>query len=417
MIDGYYRLAFTVQVLIAELLFFLRAKHRSHFAPRLLLGVPLYLVFSLFFSDPLQNAVMGSTVILCASVCLIFLCFDEPWQHVLFLCVSADIIQNVALNLGKVVQIGASLTGIAVPIANVIVTILVYSAGYLLLIRQSSLGASVSEEKSYVEPKLLVAITAASIMVAMNTLFGANGLDNNLYCRIVLFFAGCFILTIEYLRLKYDQLHMERILIEKILSAEREQYQISKVNIDLINMKYHDIKHQVSALKSAGPTEQAAAIQEIENAVNLYDSIAKTGNETLDTILTEKVLFCRHHGILLTYIVDSTQLSVIQPLDLYSLFGNALDNAIESVMKAPVDKRVISLRVTGHGDMISIHLENYCDKPPAFLNGDPVTTKADKENHGYGVKSIRYLVNKYQGNVSFQVEYDMFTLDIMIPAK
>ena len=282
--------------------------------------------------------------------------------------------------------------------------------------KKKSFGAVVAGQGKRVEPMLLVSIASACIIVVLNTLVGTNGLDENLYCRILLFWAGCFILTIQYFMLKTDQLLFDRAIVEKILQEERQQYQISKANIDLINMKYHDIKHQITALKKADPSEQAAALQEIENAADIYDSIAKTGNETLDTILTEKILFCRQNQVSLTYIVDSQCLSMIQPMDLYSLFGNAIDNAIESVMKAPADRRIISLRVTSQGNMISIHLENYCPQPPEFQSGDPVTTKADKDNHGFGVKSIRYLVGKYHGNVAFLAEYDMFVLDIMIPA-
>lgn len=413
---GYYRLVFTVQLLLAELLFFHGAKRRSRFIPRILTGLPVYFAFSMLFPDPLENAVITSTIIFLASLCLMLFCYEEPWQHALFLCVSADLIQNVALNLTKVILILANRVDRITPVTDILVTVPVYAACYFLLARQKSFGASIASEGKRVEPKLLVAFAAASIIVAMNTIVGANGLDNNLYCRIILLCAGYFILVIQYLMLKTDQLRFEKSLIEKILLAEREQYQISKTNVDLINMKYHDIKHQIIALKKASPEERATAIREIENAVSLYDSIAKTGDETLDTILTEKMLFCYHNQILLTYIVDSQRLSVIQPMDLYSLFGNALDNAIESVMKAPVDRRVISLRVAGQGNITSIHLENYCSQPPEFQNGVPLTTKTDKDNHGFGVKSICYLVEKYHGNVSFFAENGMFALDIMIPA-
>lgn len=417
---GYYRIAFTVQLFLAELLFFQGAKRRPHSLLRLLSGSPVYFAFAMLFPDPLRNAVIGSTLIFCASLCLMLFCYKESWQHILFLCVSADLVQNVALNLGKVIRLSVSpADGVVLNVdivTSAAATLLAYTASYLLLMKQESFGAAIVGQGKRVEPKLLVSIASACVIVALNTLVGTNGLDENLYCRIVLFCAGCFILTIQYLMLKTDQLLFDRAVIEKILQEERQQYQISKANIDLINMKYHDFKHQITALKKAAPSEQAAALQEIEDAADLYDSIAKTGNKTLDTILTEKMLFCRQNQVSLTYIVDSQCLSIIQPMDLYSLFGNAIDNAIENVMKAPADRRVISLRVTGQGNMTSIHLENYCPQPPEFQNGDPVTTKADKDNHGFGVKSIRYLVKKYHGNVSFLVEYDMFVLDILIPA-
>lgn len=74
-------------------------------------------------------------------------------------------------------------------------------------------------------------------------------------------------------------------------------------------------------------------MDEIEKSVSLYDANVKTGNTVLDTILTEKSLLCYKKGIILSCVADGENIAFMEDADVYSLFGNALDNAIEAVLK------------------------------------------------------------------------------------
>ena len=65
--------------------------------------------------------------------------------------------------------------------------------------------------------------------------------------------------------------------------------------------------------------------------------------------------------------------------------------------------------------MLCVHLENYCAAKPVFSDGLPVTTKADRENHGIGTKSRRYIADKYGGSTVFGFEEDLFSMDITFP--
>ena len=102
--------------------------------------------------------------------------------------------------------------------------------------------------------------------------------------------------------------------------------------------------------------------------------------------------------------------------DIYSLFGNAIDNAIEAVCKIEDPaRRIIGMTVKGSRGMITAHVENYFTGPLRFAQDLPVTTKADDRYHGFGTRSIRYIVNKYGGWVSMKAEGDIFNLNILLP--
>ena len=101
--------------------------------------------------------------------------------------------------------------------------------------------------------------------------------------------------------------------------------------------------------------------------------------------------------------------------DVYSLFGNALDNAIEAVMKLQdKSKRVIGLKVYSVGGLVTVNIKNfYQGKIDLNAEGLPATTKSDKAYHGYGMKSIHMIVEKYDGNLSVQTKDEVFNLNIL----
>lgn len=101
--------------------------------------------------------------------------------------------------------------------------------------------------------------------------------------------------------------------------------------------------------------------------------------------------------------------------DIYCLFGNMLDNAIEYVMTVEEkEKRFIRLFVKTNDNIKVIHQENYFDGRLQFSDGLPQTTKSDRINHGFGVKSIAHIVKKYGGELSVAVDGELFKMDIVL---
>jgi sensor histidine kinase regulating citrate/malate metabolism len=153
----------------------------------------------------------------------------------------------------------------------------------------------------------------------------------------------------------------------------------------------------------------------MKNLIGIYDSRIKTGNDTLDIILTERSLYCEKEGIRLSCIADGEKLGFMTTGDICSLFGNAVENAIEAVSKLdnPED-RIISFQVREKSGMLVITVDNYYSGTLRVENGLPKSTKGDDDNHGFGMKSIRLVAEKYGGEVSVTVD-DMFHLSVIIP--
>ena len=192
---------------------------------------------------------------------------------------------------------------------------------------------------------------------------------------------------------------------------EEKQYELSKENIALINQKCHDLKYFI---RNYGykQTLNPQVIEEISQSIEIFDSNIKTGNNALDIIFTEKSLLCYKNNIRFTCIADGKLLSFMDDVDAYSLFGNLVDNAIEA-LKDEAQKRVISLIIKGQGDFVSISIQNFFSKQLRFENGLPITTKKDKNYHGYGMQSIKMICEKYNGTLSINTNDNIFSVNIL----
>lgn len=224
------------------------------------------------------------------------------------------------------------------------------------------------------------------------------------------------VLLLSQMLLRREEIFKKKALIESQLrEMQNQQYQHFQENVKNINHKCHDLKHMIAALRqdeeNAGKN---AILQELEKSVMIYESQMHTGNPALDTMLANTWLTCEQRGIQWTCMADGKALDFIDNFDLYVMLGNALDNAIESVKDVQDDsRRFISVNIWRRNNLVFIKIENYCDKPVQIKDGLPVTTKENPEEHGFGSRSIRSVVEKYQGESSVSVEDHVFTLNMM----
>ena len=235
----------------------------------------------------------------------------------------------------------------------------------------------------------------------------------------LLFMTQILIAIILYLQnelFKKSVIRHQLAIMELLWKKEQEQYQLAKENIALINHKCHDLKHQIRALRNANKEEIDKYLEEIEGSIRIYEAIVKTGNEVLDTILTEKSLHCKDREIQISCVADGAQMKFIDTIDLYTILGNALDNAIEAVEKFKhKEKRQIDVMIHRQQNFLVINIVNPMKDTLVYEEELPVTTKGDKSYHGFGLKSIDYIVKKYDGFLTVKEEDGCFSLKILMP--
>lgn len=186
----------------------------------------------------------------------------------------------------------------------------------------------------------------------------------------------------------------------------------------MINYKYHDLKHQIGVLRAEEDVDKRNDfLNQMEEEIRQYEMQNKTGHKVVDTILTSKSVTCEKYGITMNCVADGTLLNFMDTMDICSILGNALDNAIEYEKKVDdPEKRLIHVAIFSQKDFVILRFENYFEGKLDMRDGVPVTTKTKKrEFHGFGIRSIKYAVSKYEGAVSISQKDNWFELKILIP--
>lgn len=252
-----------------------------------------------------------------------------------------------------------------------------------------------------------------------NTPFSGQAAEEIFNVRTLVDFGGVALLYAYYIQITEFNTKFEVVKLQNLLKLQVENYEISRKSIDMVNQKYHDLKHHISIMKKAGlELESIEYLNKIEAEIKIYEAQNKTGNHVLDTILTAKSIICQSFNTQLSVIADGSLLNQLETIEISTMFGNLLDNAIESVRLIPEEeKRLIYLNISRQKQFILIHLENPYTGTIKYRNGFPITTKPDDMNHGYGLKSVQNTVKKYDGSLTINADRQWFEIRILIPIK
>lgn len=417
-------LAFT----LATLLFACRCQRRPRFwlrAVSVLVAVRLLcLVFAYTYGGSLVLEVIYSAILIILMIAGLLFCYNETFWNMIFYFGSGFmtwyITDRFFLICASLCRLNSTLSPYFVEgtIPHILLYVSCFAVVYLFIFftmakKMYRLSGSEIPMQNALLLVLLVCILTPifyfeSQVIANYDLFFYNVLN----LGEIIFYV--FMLLIQILMLVAAKERTEFHMMQAIWLEEKKQYQLIKENVDAINTKCHDLKYQIRHLRE---TEQVSPkyLDELEQSISIYNSAVHSGNETLDVLLTDKRLRCTTHDIQFTCIVDGKKIGFMDVMDIFSLFGNILDNAMEHQSTLTPDKRFIHLSVRSANQFLLIHEENYFAGELVMRDGVPVTTKKDKNYHGYGMLSIRRIIEKYKGSFSITTEDHLFQIDIILP--
>lgn len=254
--------------------------------------------------------------------------------------------------------------------------------------------------------------------VSTNTPFSGSIGQEVFYIRTLVDLCGFVILYAQQEQARRLASNLELASIDAQLKSQHQEYLQSKENLDSISRLAHDLKHQIAALRAeVDPKHVAAGFEQLEASVQSYSAQQHTGNPVLDVILTTKTHTCDDKSITFTAVADGKLLDGMSSMDIASLFGNALDNAIEATSQlSDPQQRLIRLALYQQGQFMVLRVENYYDSAlRTDAEGNLRTTKRNEKLHGLGVKSIRHIAQQYNGEVTIRTENHWFTLTVLIP--
>lgn len=424
---------FFLQLLIPQILIFLRFKRKKYFLVRFLITLGSILLVGTFIPNEGSLSFLGEhfryysfyLLTYLFIFLLIYISFDLPFITILYYTIAGFLIQNTAHHLSGFILRLANIPLInqydkpeyiatLIAISAVVYGVFVYF--FYFKLKAETLLKLPTGSTLFVSGAFLLIMIGLGVFIRhiKNDIFSnfTVAIIYEAYSVIVDF----LIISIQFGVFTATRLRESNKELEQKLEIESHYYKLAQENMEAINIKCHDLKHQIGALKSIDdPNIRKESILDLEKDVLIYEDIAKTQNEALDYIFTEKSLIARKNNITFTYIADGRKMLFMNFNDTCSLFGNALDNAIEASSKVKEkEKRVITLKIIEKASFVHVHIANYHENKLNFNDGLPLTTKKEA-GHGFGTKSIKYIVEKYNGNLTLRDENSQFIIDILFP--
>lgn len=226
---------------------------------------------------------------------------------------------------------------------------------------------------------------------------------------MIVMFAIMFLLFINSMSKKYFQ-DTSDLLLKQIDTQLRHYKALDDMKKEFHSFRHDYINHMqcVSALIASNKNEEAVQyINKLSNSKTMTEKPYESGNNILDSILTEKAEFAKECDIEIC--LDGLFTHDFDPVDLCVIFSNALDNAIEACGKIGGHKVIdIKLNVQQGYQFISI------SNPTNEENDNLETTKDDKIHHGFGINNIRNAVNRHNGTIDINNGNGLFCLNITL---
>ena len=415
---------FLLELMLAELIFLHPVETRRHFPLRLLLILALCIAGQLLFpagavpSRSLLVQFVSFAGLFLLTVAAMGFCFRLSVPSLFSLCVAGYAVEHIAYHVAKIVQ---TLTGLFVGASLgaledwELMELVVFPPVYLIAL--GTIGHFAAKNECWKKTDLrfnALSIAVVFICVGLTRLVNSYGEEHSIPVSIYAITCCLMALVVQFVLYRTVDLRTENTALNLMWQEERKQYELSKKTIDTINIKYHDLKHKLRDMRL--PEEE---VESIKDAVRIYGSRIRTGNEALDVLLTENSLRCSEAGIRLTYMGNGADLGFMQTMDVYSLFGNAITNAVEAVEKLEdAEKKIIDIVSECRGELVSIHISNYFSGTLQIEDGLPKTSKTGEEGfHGYGMKSMKLIAAKYQGELTFSASRGLFNLSVYLKLK
>lgn len=435
-----YKFISAIEFLVVYAIFICRFRRRRLFPLRVILSVGCLLAAVWFF--PIVEYKV-SWVLLCyveifvLSLVCAKICFKESLRNLLFCAMAAYLLKHMAYILfNALFDVVAAICHVTVvfnPYAEegytmpalelfmivptyIIAYFLVYWFGYHLYakkvykFRELNLGRN-----QFILLAGIILIVAIAFSLIMQ--FNQKRDIVSLWIERGYGYLSCLLaLSLQFSQLSEVAAKEDAVNIRRILAEEQKQYAVLKSNMDMINIKCHDIKHMLGEFRARSVASDED-IAEIEEAVGVLGTVVVTGNETLDMVLTEEMHRAEKEGIPFSCMADGSALSFMKSVDVYSIFCNALDNAINASLKEDKSQRYLSLSVKKVNNITVIRIENCFTGNLSMVDGLPKTSTGDTFHHGYGMLSMKTVVEKYGGTLSVDVSDSCFRLNIIFTEK
>lgn len=226
----------------------------------------------------------------------------------------------------------------------------------------------------------------------------------------------CYFMVIRLSKANSAKVEYELQMID--LNYKKQYAENIKSQHEEIRRIRHDMKQSYQVLQQFVVEnkfdELAEYLPQICEQINKISSAVDTNHSIINAILNTKLSLAKSQGIkTLCSSVKQIHAEKIEEIDLCHLIGNMMDNAIEATLKISSKKtKYVEVSITERNAMILITVRNSYED--VLIDEGLNTSKDNKANHGFGIKTIRKIAKKYQGSADFYIEGDLFCCSVML---
>ena len=261
----------------------------------------------------------------------------------------------------------------------------------------------------------IATILVVNVLICIARVYEAESFALNIVVKLFCIGFGVVVMISCAGILSRSEKEHQLTILTQLWKQDQAQFESIKANMDVVQMKCHDLRRLISRIEGKLTEEEMVSFQE---ALQFYDANIKTGNKVLDVVLCEKAMLCQKNGIQLFCMADGEKIAFLTPVQTYTLFGNIVDNAVEAVQSlSNPENKIISLLCRESDGGIVIEASNYFEGDLLMEDELPATTKDNPSQHGFGIKSIKYIVEQYGGKLTVSVSGNMFFLKIHFPVQ
>ncbi|WP_053983045.1 ATP-binding protein [Niameybacter massiliensis] len=269
--------------------------------------------------------------------------------------------------------------------------------------------------------KYLIGILGVFILIILINIFKKDvdsiRISMNTMVLAIIFLEGVIIVKIINSLVKLLETKNDNRVLKVQLDAQLQHYLLLEQKYTSYKKLQHDTKNHWKVVNQLACENKIGEVQHytslmVEEIEEQKQKVVDTGNYILDAILTEKFYIANSLGIKVTHEIFIKKNIAIDLLDWCSIYGNALDNAIEACKKVD-DLRWINIKIYYKEGQLICKISNAINTSlPIDMNYK--TTKENKEIHGFGLKNIKKSVEKYGGELQISHTREVFEIAFVL---
>lgn len=387
-----------------------------------------YMLLMVVYGYITKNEIVSIILILSANILTAFCGFKCSLRSVLFHTVALLILQYASesgsvylLAFSMNISSDTSLSDAGQFAMGMVISRIIYLFFTRLL---AKISVKEDRSRSWGRWALLALLPVSSIFILLIIRDLTSHIALDFFQSVACLLAICFLLLADivvYLIYEQSEKNNQK-LIELEVENQKNSADMQYLNLlenknEQMHIMSHDFKNHIFTIEAMTDSQEIKDyLSDMLGEISHNEQTAKTKNRLLDVILNKYTEICADKNIDFKTEIISDNLSFLSPKDLSAIFNNALDNAVESAEKST--ERYIGLYVSDYmNNYHRVIIENSCDDTPRSKNGSLLTTKNNRQSHGYGTRSIEKSVKKYNGEMSW--EYDenkkIFKLIMLFP--